>query len=357
MTLADFLPLVDTLRAAGKPDAAAVQRQLESIVTRAGTIAAAVAAYEAGAAVRVAVPYDEVRTTVDQVEALLAVVIPDLDYPLALAGALRDVERALFDLHILRRLFASQATPGAAQTNVFQPGAAPLVPYRLKQGDTLERVALATLGDIARAAEIIALNRLDYPYVDTTRDYLPPEFDPEDFALGEFAVAGGVDRFGVPAGVRVTGEVLRLPSDAIVPQASTFTSRDVELWGRDLELADGFLALTDDGACDVVAGKDNIVQALSQRIATPLGELLLHPTYGMETLLAVGVEGTRANVVLSGMTVAKTVKQDPRVTDVRNLNVLFRDTVNQTDMVVGLIGASGATLPLNLVIPEAVTAA
>lgn len=357
MTLREYLPLVDALRAAGKAGAADVLTALETLLARAARIASAVAAYEAAQATTVAVPYDEVLATVAHLEALLEIVTPDLDYPLGLAGALRNVERALFDLQVLRRTFASQALPGVAQTNVFQPGPAPLVPYRLRQGDTLERLALTTLGDVARAIEIVTLNRLDYPYVETSRDYVPAEFAPTDFATSDFAVAGAVDRFGVPEGVRVTGELIWLPSDAVVPQAAAFTDRDVELWGRDLELADGFLVVTDDGDGEVVAGKDNIAQALGQRIATAKGELVLHPTYGMETLLAVGVEGTRANVVLSGMVVARAVKEDPRVTAVRNLSVLFRDTVNLTDMTVGLIGASNATLPLNLVIPEAVSRA
>lgn len=362
MTLAAFVPIIDELRSRGKAGATTILADLEVIVRRSRVIADAVATYEAGAAARVAVPYEEVVATVAGIEALLAIVTPDLDYPLALGGALRDVERALFDLGTLRRSFASQTTPTAGTTNVFDPGTAPFVPYRLRQGDTLERLARAYLGDVARAGEIVSLNALSYPYLETERDYRPSEFAPDtsatvEFDPGEFATTGGIDRFGVPAGVRVTGEVLWLPSDATVSPSLTLTDRDVELWGRDLKLAGGFLVVDDQGEADVVAGKDNIVQALGQRIMTSQGELLFHPTYGMETLLAVGIEGTRANVVLSGMVVARAVKDDPRVTHVRNLEVLFRETVNSADMIVGLIGASGATLPLNLVIPESVGAA
>lgn len=353
MTLADFLPLVDELRSRGKLAAGDVYATLTVIVDRTRTIAAAVADYEGQQAPRIGVPYDEVLATVTQIDAVLALVTPDLDYPLELAGRLREVQQALFDLQTLRRIFASQATPGAAQTNVFQPGAAPLVPYRLRQGDTIERLARALLGDVERAIEIVELNGLAYPYLETARDYVPAEFAPGDFDPVEYATAGAVDRHGVPDGVRVTGEVINLPADARVPEGLALTDRDVELWGRDLKLEGGFLALSDDGEALTVEGKDNIVQALGQRIATSRGELLLHPEYGMETMLAVGVEGTRANVVLSGMEVARTVKQDPRVTRVTNIEVLFQETVNRAGMQVGLIGAANATLPLNLVLPTA----
>lgn len=361
MTLAEYLPVVDDLRSRGKPSASEVYRQLTVVVDRARTIAAAVAAYETRRAQKIAVPYDEVLATVRAMEvdplpttgvSLLATVIADVDYPLALAGHLRDVEQSLYSLVLLRRLFASQTTPTAGVSNVFQPTAAPLVPYRVKQGDTLERLALATLGSVDRAIDIVILNGLDYPYLEATRDYVPVEFASDAFDPDDFATAGGVDRAGVPAGVRVTGELLWLPSDAVVGMGDLVTDRDVELWGRDLQLADGYLAVTDDGDVRTVEGRDNIVQALGQRIGTGRGELVLHPAYGIERMLAVGIEGTYANTVLSGLEVAKTVKQDPRVTNVRNLEVLFQGTANRAEMRVGLIGAADATLPLNLVIPE-----
>jgi len=155
--------------------------------------------------------------------------------------------------------------------------------------------------------------------------------------------------------VRVTGETLWLPSDATVPDpAASFTDLDVELYGRDIALPDGQLALGPDGDLVTVEGRANIVQALGQRIRTTRGELVLHPEYGMETLLAVGVEGTHERVKLSGLELARTVLQDPRVVGIGSLNVRFADTANRIDMDVRLIGPGQRSLALNEIIPDSI---
>ena len=354
MTLREHRAVIDDLRRRGKVAAVAAGERLDVIVSRAETIATAVTAYETGSAALVAVPYVEVRTTVRAIEEFVLTYYEDVDYEADLFVQLRALAQQLFSLSMLRHVFASQATLTGAVTNVFVPSDAPLTPYRLRQGDTLERIALETMADVGRVQDIIDLNDLVYPFVLTDRDYVVGDFTPEFDPYG-FRVGLTVDRTNVPPGVLVTGEVIYLPSDARVPRAAQLTDRDVELWGRDLALdGDGFLAIDANGELQTVAGVDNIRQALAQCIRVVRGELVLHPDYGIERLLAVGIEGTEQNALFSGLEVARTVRRDPRVTGVRNINVSLLDTTNAASMTVGLIGASQATIPLNLVLPESV---
>lgn len=348
MALSDFLPVLDDLRRRGSATAGAAFIALSDIIARGRALADALEAVEVGAAAEVAVPFADVLGLARDIDAFTAAYFGDLDYPPDLFQALRTASIAVTSLQTVRRRFAREAgTPGDGI------GVGPLIPYRLRQGDTVERLARDYLGAIERSWEILELNELRYPFLRTERNYAPPEYDWGDFDPSEYVTHPLPDRTGVPAGVLVTGEVLWLPADARLPASGgAFTDRDVELYGRDLGLVDGVLAVDGNGQLVTVEGARNIVQALRHRIGSMRGDLLLHPDYGMEQLLAVGIEGTRTNALISGVEVARTVRQDPRVVQVRQLEILFKDTVNTAHMRVGLIGAERRELPLNLVIPE-----
>lgn len=350
MTLADYLPVLDALRPT-TTSAAAAYDALAVLVDRARRIADAVDAYESKVATVVAVPFTEVLATTALMDTFIATYLPELAYPAELFTLVREVQHALYSLHALRLAFASQATATGGVQNVFVPGPAPLLPYRLRQGDSLERLAQRYLGNIERSWDIVDLNGLVYPFIDTVRDYFPIGFEGAEFTE-EFRTEVEPDRTGVPDGVAVTGETIWLPSDAALParDVAMRTDRDVEIFGRDLLLDAGLLVFSGTGDLVTIEGIDNIVQALRNRLATMRGELLLHPDYGMERGLAVGIEGTRSNAIVAGLETARTVRQDPRVAAVRNLEIVFADTINRAGMIVDLIG--GRDVPLNLVLPE-----
>lgn len=353
MGLSAFLTVLEDLRRRGEPNAGAALLALEDLIARGQAIADALDAVEVGAATHVAVPFTQLLETVRRAESFIATYFADLDFPPDLFLALRAAAAACMSLETLRHRFAPVAGESAGSRGELPRSGAARVPYRLRQGDTLERLARDLLGDVTRAGELVELNDLVYPFLRTERNYAPPQFDAPDFSPLDFVTYPTPDRTGVPAGVLVTGEVLWLPSDAQLPDARAgFTDLDVELYGRDLVLRDGVPIFDGNGQAATVEGKANIVQALQHRIATRQGELVLHPDYGMDQLLAVGIEGTRTNALLGGMTVARTVMQDPRVVQVRDLQILFQDTVNAAAMTVGLIGGAQRALPLNLVIPD-----
>jgi phage baseplate assembly protein W len=341
MALRDHLPALEALRRAGKTNAGAALATLEDVIARGDAIATALGDYQAGAALRIAVPFAEVLALVDVLETFAATYYPDLDYPAELFDAVRHAQHWLVSLETVRRAFASQAGLTAADGTRLDPRG--LIPYRLRQGDTLERLALTYLGRVERLWEIIDLNGLGYPFLVTDRG-LVPGAPPQP------------DRTGVGADVRVTGETIFLPSDAVVAAGeSAFTPDDVELFGRDIEFTeDGVLRLSPDGDLVAVGGVDNLVQALRTAVGTVQGELVLHPDYGVERLLTVGVEGTRANTIMAGMEVARSVLRDPRVVAVRDIGLSFDDTVARAGMRVEVIGPGQRDLPLNLIVPEIV---
>jgi hypothetical protein len=335
MALADFLPAVHALSAM----AAAT---LAALVGRGQQVAAALDAVERGKATAIAVARDTVTALATDLAAFHAAYWDDLRYPPELFAALRDAESGLYRLLYYRRSWAvAQGLTSATSPGTAAPlDTRPLVPYLVRGGDTLERLAQRMLGAATRSWEIIDLNDLRAPFLDTAD---PP---------------------AAPASVQVKriGDLLYLPPDATVPSAEqTWTQVDVDLYGRDAalpgcELSLGVLSILIDQLA-TVEGRFNIVQALTERIGTQEGELVLHPDYGIERRLCVGVEGTEANVALSGMEVARCVSEDPRVVQVSQVKTTLVGTTNTATMNVQVIGPGQRNLPLNVVLPDLVVTA
>jgi len=177
MSLADFLPALDALVVRGKATAPAARLAVVDIIRRGARLTLALEAGRAGATARIPVPLSEVFSLARTIDGFIATYFDDLDFDSALFAALRVAQRRLLSLQALRRFFAAQDTVSADRANdAARPTVAPLVPYQLRQGDTLERLALRFLGDVARAAELIELNDLAYPFLDTARSLAPAEF-------------------------------------------------------------------------------------------------------------------------------------------------------------------------------------
>jgi len=127
-----------------------------------------------------------------------------------------------------------------------------------------------------------------------------------------------------------------------------------EILGRDLRLEPGLfgfgLAL-DLGDLDTVAGVDNLVQALLIRFNTPLGDLaaLGHPDFGSRLHDLIGSGNTETTRNLVRLFTLETLRQEPRVGEVRSLVVQTID--GQPDRVlvsVDVVPIDSPT-PVNLV--------
>lgn len=99
-----------------------------------------------------------------------------------------------------------------------------------------------------------------------------------------------------------------------------------EILGRDLRLEPGSLGFElalDLGDLDTVAGVDNLVQALLIRFNTPLGDLaaLGHPDFGSRLHDLIGSGNTETTRNLVRLFTLETLRQEPRVGEVRSLVV------------------------------------
>lgn len=216
--------------------------------------------------------------------------------------------------------------------------------YTIKAGDTLQLIANDVMDDVSRWQEIAFVNRLRYPYISDEAEY------------------------GNIQGVRRTGDTLLLP--VTVDRADLLPHSElVEMYqstlGTDLGVFTGDTAsieLTREGIAEFqagpsgdlarVRGAENLKQALLLRLATPLGTLFGHPTYGSRISTIIGTRGTADNIHRLQVEVERTIRSDARIKNVPLIETeLISDAVHMTidiepeDL--------DATLRLNLNISEA----
>lgn len=190
----------------------------------------------------------------------------------------------------------------------------PLVGFRFAEthhGDSLQTIAARELGDANRWVELIHLNNL-----------LPP------FLVNDPALAA--------PGVLLAGQQILLPSAAL----STNISTDPEaVFESDVQMGVLGELLTDGTDFVVASGRDNLKQALQNRIRTDRGELIFHPRYGCGARRLVGkVNGPTAGL-LAAQEVKASLPQDPRVQRVtKSVAVITGDVVSVSADVETVLG-------------------
>lgn len=162
---------------------------------------------------------------------------------------------------------------------------------QLHHGESLQRFAARVLGDAARWHEVAALNGLSPPYVG---------------AMPSRRVAAYGDTLLIPG----------TPSDRVEPSRTSAP----DVFKRDARLTHGRL-VSADGDFVLVAGRENLRQALSHRVRTPTGELIFHPTYGCRVHELLGARNNPSNNLLGGKFVERAVRMDPRIADVNGTGV------------------------------------
>lgn len=163
----------------------------------------------------------------------------------------------------------------------------PLVGFRfveVRRGDTLQAIAAREMGDATRWHEIISYNRLVPPYV-----------------TDDEAEAG--------PGVVLAGGMLMVPA----PAAVTVATDPEQVFERDAELRSGQLVVGDDGDLRVVSGRDNLRQAIRNRIETDRGEIIFHPAYGSQIRQLLGTVNGPTAGLLAAQYARTAVESDPRI--------------------------------------------
>lgn len=166
----------------------------------------------------------------------------------------------------------------------------PLYGYRFaetRRGDSLQLIAAREMGDATQWQTLIDYNGLVPPYITD---------DPAQ---------------AVP-GVILTGTLILVP--APVPSATATTDPNA-VFGTDIKLNKGQLA-TANGDLDIVSGRDNLKQALGNRIKTERGDLLMHQDYGSLHPRLIGAVNGPTSGLLAAQYVKAAVQADPRVQSV-----------------------------------------
>lgn len=159
---------------------------------------------------------------------------------------------------------------------------------RIQQGDDLRAIALRELRDPSRWAELSTLNGLRHPYI--IDSYKAQDRLPHTVIWG--------DTILVPA----------VTNAARAPTAASTFGVDIGLVGGKLATLDGDLA--------TLAGGDNLVQALSNRIKTLRGELVYHAEYGSSVSLALGLQAKPIIELMAGAWAVESLREEPRLSSI-----------------------------------------
>lgn len=185
--------------------------------------------------------------------------------------------------------------------------------HTIRQGDTLQSIAQLTMGSVDRWIEIAQYNNLRYPYIVS---------DPNHKLTNvEHLVTWG-DQIIIPEEV-----------DLSDTEVNKLNRRDQEYimsltFGRDLDMtsnvsyynrygtSDEILGLTHNFAGDIetIQGINNLKQAITAKLLTRKGSLLLHPEYGSNLHNLFG-KADETSMKLIEIEVCRVVQTDSRVTN------------------------------------------
>jgi hypothetical protein len=158
----------------------------------------------------------------------------------------------------------------------------------IRQDDTLQKIAARELDDANLWRELIAINDLAPPYL-----------------TGDLALAGPkVKRFGQSLAVPATTAPSASPDD---PD---------RVFGTDILLLNGRLQATSTGDLALVSGVANLMQALGNRLETPLGDLLFYRNYGFGGHRLKGKSNVPGTATLAAKYAESSLLDDPRVSSV-----------------------------------------
>lgn len=164
---------------------------------------------------------------------------------------------------------------------------------RTQHGDTLQLIAYRELGDANDWAKLAWFNNLIAPFI-----------------TDDEAVAG--------PRVLLTGDTIKIP--ATVAESSVAAEDEADVLLVDCVLRNGRLEVDSaTGDYVVVAGRENLKQALRHRIVTDPGELIFHPGYGCKIQRRKGSKNTPVALLLGRMDVQDALEQEPRLKRINSI--------------------------------------
>jgi phage baseplate assembly protein W len=201
----------------------------------------------------------------------------------------------------------------------------PLVGYRFVNtiiGDSLQRIAQRALGDATQWPLLIAYNNLIPPYI--TDD--PAQAGPQ---------------------VIQTGEQILVPASAPVVESAVDPD---QVFLIDIALTNGLITSGANADLALVAGLDNLQQALANRVISTSGILLFHSEYGSFIKRLLGTANGPTVELLAAQYAAAAIIADDRVSEIiqatASITGVEVDVSVDVQPVVGQPLTVTATLPL-----------
>jgi hypothetical protein len=226
---------------------------------------------------------------------------------------------------------------GAANNKLAIPRAQTFELVDIKGGDNIQTIAARELGDPDRYRELVIVNNLKWPYVDSTNRL-------SDIAEGE----------RVP-GILYPGQKIKIPRQGEVERLAFRDNdiypitKDLDLvernFGVDFKLTDDFdIAVSSVGDAKLIAGSKNVAQAILIKILLETNSLKRHPNIG--TSLSIGEKTTNLAVIADQI-------RTSLVADRRIENVIFSSVEREggTTKIKLILKLKGVDHPIDAEIP------
>lgn len=180
------------------------------------------------------------------------------------------------------------------------------------RGDTLQSIALRELGNAIDWAQLAWLNELSPPYLT----------DNPDLAR---------------VGVLVTGSTIRVPAPTAQVDASVSPE---EVFLTDISLSNGKFQFNN-GDIALVSGRENLKQAISNRLGTDHGDLVYHGTYGANLGRLVGALNGPSREMVASSYVEEALGDENRIQAINSIKAISQgDRLNIVGEVVPITGAA-----------------
>jgi phage baseplate assembly protein W len=177
-------------------------------------------------------------------------------------------------------------------------------------GDTLQTIAQNVLGDATLWTDIAAANNLVYPYISTVK------------SDGVVSVGSTIQ---IPKTNVITGDV-ETPDLGTDLKLSTDKFNLTSIAGGDLSIVDGDYEL--------VSGISCVVQDTAHRLMTEVGSNPYSPEYGSRIPRLIGTKRDTTWQTKISLEVERTLRTDPRVTDVHDISLYQNGTATYIDYTV-----------------------
>lgn len=203
--------------------------------------------------------------------------------------------------------------------------------YIINDQDTLKTIASRKLGNPSAWIAIALMNNLKHPYI-----------VPQAIKSQYTDVLSPGDKLILPSSNETLNNAAYFKN-----QDKAFDNTDFEtmIYGTDIGVPDGKLVLTStQEGTDffLVHGRENVAQALNNKFKVNRGSFIYYSLYGTKIQSYIGNILDNYSVSLVKAEAIKTVMQDLRVDDIKDIKVAIAESTFDhiaVDMVIDLVGA------------------